>query len=146
MKILLWIYCIVTLAYSLYANGNKSNFSRIIVEVQGLRNSNGNIRSHLYNSPQFFPTKSDSAFKRVVQPIVDGKCVIVFDDIEFGDYALTIHHDENENVMMDRNLLGLLAEGWGISNNPKLIFTLPKFESAKFFLNKSEIRLKVKLN
>ncbi len=145
MKVLILIYCIFANIFLLLANDKSLNTGKIIIEVEGLKNSNGNVRSHLYNSDKFFPTLSDSAYRRVVAPIFEEKCTIVFEDLEFGEYAFTVHHDENLNIKMDRNFLGLPTEGWGISNNPKVIFTLPSFDSVKFKLDKKVIKLKVKM-
>lgn len=145
MKVLILFYCILLCTFLVNANDKNNRTGKIIIEVEGLRNSNGNVRSHLYNSDKFFPTLSDSAFMRVIVPIENGKCTIVFEDIEYGEYAFTVHHDENLNVKMDRNILGLPTEGWGISNNPKVIFTLPSFETAKFKLDKKIIKLNVKM-
>lgn len=41
-------------------------------------------------------------------------------------------HDENDNGKMDRNLLGIPKEGFGVSGYDELKFEIPKFDRAAF--------------
>ena len=49
---------------------------------------------------------------------------------ESGLFALSAYHDENANGDFDKTGLGLPAEPWGISNNPKVVFAPPPVEKA----------------
>ena len=49
---------------------------------------------------------------------------------ESGLFALSAYHDENANGDFDKTGLGLPAEPWGISNNPKVRFGPPPVEKA----------------
>ncbi|WP_375201854.1 DUF2141 domain-containing protein [Hyphococcus sp.] len=51
---------------------------------------------------------------------------------ESGLFALSAYHDENANGDFDKTGLGLPAEPWGISNNPKVRFAPPPVEKALF--------------
>lgn len=126
---------------------NDTKFGTIVVEVEGLTNSQGQVYSHLYSEfdAQFFPTKSSNAtFKRLVKP-ENNSAIIVFESIPYGVYALTVHHDEDSNNKMNRNFIGYPTEGFGLSNNPRILFSVPKFEECKFTLDKDTLVLKIKL-
>jgi uncharacterized protein (DUF2141 family) len=54
-------------------------------------------------------------------------------------------HDENMNGKLDKNFVGAPKEGYGASNNPKKRMGPPKFDEAKFSLNKPEQTIEIKL-
>lgn len=129
------------------ADNRSASKGKIIVKIENFEHSNGVLRSHLYNidKKQFFPTKTDFCFKRDTALINDNKSLIIYDDLPFGVYALTVHHDENANGTMDTNFLGLPVEGFGISMNPTIIMSVPEFEEAQFDLNDKEKKIVVKM-
>lgn len=142
------ILIILIATFQLIASDRTERFGKLIVECNNLENDDGVIRSHLYHSsqPDFFPKECDSAYRKAVVNPKDGRCVIIYDNIPYGEYAFTVHHDENNNVSLDRNFLGLPSEGWGISTNPKVVFSLPEFKEVKINVFKPEVRVKVKMN
>lgn len=118
---------------------------KIIVEITGFRSNDGEALSHLFTNPEFFPSKSRKAIKWNKNKIQNNRAVIVFEEMPFGNYALTTHHDENSNGKMDKSWTGLPAEGWGLSNNPTVIFKLPHFDECKFLHTSDSTFVKVKL-
>ena len=59
--------------------------------------------------------------------------------------AAVVLHDENENMKLDRNFLGVPKEGWGMSNNPKALAKAPEFGRARFVFD-GDMTLRVSLN
>jgi len=51
---------------------------------------------------------------------------------EAGLFAMSAYHDLNANEKFDKTGIGLPAEPWGISNNPKVMFAPPPVEKALF--------------
>lgn len=139
-KILLFLAFLLPI--QLYSGGNTG---KIIVEIEGFPNDKGVVRSHLFNSAEPYPTESDSAFKKTTSFAKSGKAVLEYDNVPYGIYALTVHHDENNNGKMDRNFIGYPKEGFGLSNNPKIMFSVPTFEECKFKLDKDVKIIKIKL-
>ncbi|MBD3223321.1 MAG: DUF2141 domain-containing protein, partial [Caldithrix sp.] len=64
---------------------------------------------------------------------------IRFKDIAYGSYAVSLIHDENENMELDSNWLGIPKEGIAFSNNVKGRFGPPSFNEAKFELNSKSV-------
>lgn len=121
----------------------------LIVKVSGLRSTKGYVVCHLFNSKDGYPTKSKKAMKFLNDFDIKNKtATFVFKDLPYGDYAFTVHHDENANHKMDKTLVGLPAEGWACSNNVKGILGLglPSFEKAKVVVNKPETVSEIKMN
>ena len=46
---------------------------------------------------------------------------VTFDGVPAGRYALMVIHDENGNGRLDTNLVGMPVEGYGFSNNPRVM-------------------------
>ena len=132
--------------YTLIADGN---IGTLIVKVTGLRNTDGYVVCHLFNNADGYPTKSKKAIKFIDDYNIKNKtATFVFKDLPYGDYAFTVHHDENANHKMDKNFFGLPSEGWACSNNAKgtLGLGLPSFEKAKVVVNKTEVVSNITMN
>ena len=68
---------------------------------------------------------------------------VTFEDLPYGTYAITILHDENGNLKVDANFLGIPKEGYGFSNNARNLFRAPKFEEAKFELKQPQVTQRI---
>jgi uncharacterized protein (DUF2141 family) len=102
----------------------------LIIHVTGIRGDAGNIRFALHNDPAAFPEGEDYAGDEVIAK--SGKLTTVFKDLPPGAYALAIHHDENGDEEMNTMLFGIPKEGYGFSNDARVIFDPPDFAAAAF--------------
>jgi uncharacterized protein (DUF2141 family) len=118
----------------------------ISVSVKGLKNLDGMLGIALYITKNGFPDKPERAFAtKVIKP--NGSInVVTFDNIAYGDYAVSVLHDENSNGKMDKSFFGIPREGFGVSNNPKIRRGPPSFSEALFTLNAKELEITVTLN
>jgi uncharacterized protein (DUF2141 family) len=96
------------------------------VEIDGLRNTRGQVHCSLFSSPADFPKKADQAIAPDTSAISQGK-VCEFPGVAPGTYAISVFHDQNSNGKLDTNFMGMPREGVGASNNPKGGLGLPKF-------------------
>lgn len=55
-------------------------------------------------------------------------------DLPAGEYAISVHHDANDNQKMETTFIGLPKEPVGLSNNQVPRFGPPKFKKSKFEL------------
>ncbi len=55
-----------------------------------------------------------------------------FTGLPTGNYAIAILHDENDDMKMNTNFLGLPKEGYGFSNNVMGAFGPPGYNKANF--------------
>ncbi len=141
-----FFFLVVALVCTL-TKANNSKTGVIVVEVEGLPNNRGQVYSHLYSEKhsEYFPTKSSNAtYKRLIKP-ENQNVTIVYENIPYGVYALTVHHDEDSNNKMNRNFIGYPTEGFGLSNNPTIYFSVPKFDECKFDVDKDTIIIRIKL-
>jgi uncharacterized protein (DUF2141 family) len=63
-----------------------------------------------------------------------------------GVYALGVYHDANSNRRFDRTGLGLPAENFGFSNNPKPFFGIPHFSGVRVRVTRSGTWTTIRLN
>ncbi len=108
------------------------NHGRIVVKIDGFKSDDGQVRVYLFDDPKAFPSKKDRAIKVVKQPIHDRQAEIIFDEIPYGTYAVSVHHDVNGNDKIDHNWMHIPKEPYGSSNGARGKFGPPKFKKAKF--------------
>jgi uncharacterized protein (DUF2141 family) len=116
----------------------------LTVSFTGLRSSKGLIRGCLTRNPAFFPNcdKDPQSLKASVPASPNAR--MHFTDMPAGDYALSILHDENANARLD-TMLGIPKEGVGFSENPRLRFSAPKFDAARFRMGSTNVTKEVRL-
>lgn len=106
------------------------------IEISDIKNNAGKIMLQLFDENQTILTSEMSVIK-------DKKCVISVKYLKPGKYAVRYYHDENVNGVMEKNVLGKPAEGYGFSNNVTGKLGPPPFEKWLFELkNNKKITLK----
>jgi len=65
---------------------------------------------------------------------------VVFENLEPGDYAVSVIHDRNNNGKLDTNRLGIPKEGFAFGNNAMGIFGPPSFENAKVSIRDKAVK------
>lgn len=89
----------------------------------------GSIQVLLFDDAESFEDFSSPA--RMERFPADGRQTITLDDIPAGEYALLVFHDENDNMQLDVNFIGIPSEPIGFSNEyrPR---GAPTFRNARF--------------
>lgn len=137
----LFLACSFLTVYAAYAETDHS----LEIEVWKIGNTNGQLRVSLFDGPEGFPADYRQAHKKKVLPITNSTMKVVFDDVQFGTYAVAAHHDENGNGKVDTKFLGVPREGMGASNDASPVFGPPKYKTAAFVITgeKGSIRLRM---
>ncbi len=117
----------------------------IYVEITNIRNDKGDVKVSLYDQKDGFPGNHEKAVANIIADIPGITVTAVFDSIPYGEYAIGILHDENNNFIMDSNWIGIPKEGFGASNDAPARMGPPKYNDAKFDLIKPELRLKIQM-
>ena len=66
-------------------------------------------------------------------------------DVEPGEYAISVHHDDNDNGKMDTNFIGIPKEPTGLSNGAVPKFGPPKYKDAAFRVGNEGLEMPIKL-
>ena len=146
MNTMIYLFVLLLMAPSDIGAGSTGS---VHVVVKGLRNSNGWVVCHIFNSEDGYPTNSKKAMKYINDfDLDDMQAEFLFAGLKPGKYAFTVHHDENGNKKMDKTFLGLPSEGWACSNNAKafLGMGIPDFDDACFEVKDKQVEQVIKIN
>jgi len=98
------------------------------VVVEGLRNDKGHVNFGLYDDADKFPGRA-GVIQSGRAKIEGGRALFIFRDLKPGRYAVSLFHDENDDGQFNRSLIGLPLEGYGFSNNPRVVLSAPSFDA-----------------
>ncbi len=103
----------------------------LTVEIEGIRAQSGIVQVALIGSGEAWDGKGKPAGFTGGPPDGDATLTLNFADLAPGSYALRVMHDENGNGKLDTNVVGMPTEGYGFSNNPR-VMRAATFEEARF--------------
>ena len=136
MKI--WLITLALLAASSPLLGDSHStadgMGELVILATGFKNSQGQAGANLFlNQDSMFDHPHRQAFAK----IIDGKAEIRFPDLPYGDYALVVFHDENQNGRVDHNFFNFPSEPLGYSNGFSFGLTsgMPTFEKLRIHFN-----------
>jgi uncharacterized protein (DUF2141 family) len=84
--------------------------SSLTVEIVELESNKGVVIVDLLDT-------TEESVRDTTVKISDNKCIIVFEDVKNGQYAIRYFHDENSDEEMETNFLGIPKDGFGFSND-----------------------------
>ena len=116
------------------ASAPQSANSKLIVEIH-TRNNQGKIMALLFNKEKGFPNDAISAHRQGIGEIHNMNAEIVFQQLQAGNYALVLFHDENNDSKLNKHWYGKPEEGVATSNNVIPRFSSPTFEECRFYLS-----------
>ncbi len=138
------VFVIISLLWSL--SNTKTNAqianANIVVNIINIPNNDGQVLVSLHDKAKDFPKKA--ILKRTAE-IIEGVAVVSFPDMEYGNYAITVIHDENKNGKLDFNLLHIPKENGAASNNAKGFMGPPKYEDAMFEVKSKEVSMDIQM-
>ena len=117
----------------------------IRIVVTGVKKSAGLITADLYPNKQDGFLLGRGRLKQVkfaARAPVTKFCLTA---PEAGDFAIALYQDKNANGHFDKNALGLPAEPWGLSNNPKVRLAPPPVEKTLFPVAESGANVEISL-
>jgi uncharacterized protein (DUF2141 family) len=125
--------------------GPESNV-RLNVDVEGVRSAEGLIAVTLYadDRSKFLAKRGSLYVGRV--PARTGTTRVCIHVPRTGVYALAVYHDVDGDRSFDRTGIGLPAEPFGFSNNPRVFLGMPNFGSVRLNVPKTGLRTRVTLH
>nr|WP_299389215.1 DUF2141 domain-containing protein [Allomuricauda sp.] len=114
----------------------------IRVQIQDVKSDEGMLRVGLYNTAENWLEK---VYASESTTIVNGTCEVLFEDVPYGVYAISVYHDENNNGKMDKYLGFFPKENYACSNQAPANYGPPKWNDAKFTINQKTNQQLIKL-
>ena len=137
---------LLPLSIILFILSSADQTGQLEVKLTGLRSNKGHVLISLFKDGKGFPGEADQAIKKERIVINNKIGIAVFSSLPSGNYAIAILHDENNDLKMNTNWLGLPKEGYGFSNNVMGSFGSPSFGRASFkYQNGSQQSLTIKV-
>ena len=122
---------------------DETNSGRILARIGGIRNDKGHVIARLYHGADGFSSDASKAYREAKFEIRGGAAVVTFADVPYGEYAIWIHHDEDEDGELKSNFIGMPKEGVGVSGPPPSF--IPTYKEARFELNGPELTFEIAL-
>ena len=90
------------------------------VTITDVRNADGHLFVAVESTEEGWNFKAESVAQTKL-PAAKGEVSHVFEGLAPGKYAVMVIHDENLNGKLDSNFLGIPSEGYGFSQNPRVM-------------------------
>jgi uncharacterized protein (DUF2141 family) len=113
------------------------------VSVRGISKLEGQLAVQVVNSAEAYAGKSKAVSAERLSPNA-AQHEFNF-DLPPGRYAVMVMHDENGNGKLDSNVIGIPTEGYGFSNNPR-VMRRPTFDETGFELDNAGSQIDIDLN
>ena len=122
------------------ATGHSAELS---VSVSGISNDRGHVLIDVCSQAEFLGPRCGYHGRAPAKP---GTVIVKVGSVSPGSYAIQAYHDENDNLTVDRNFLGLPNEAIGFSNNAPMRFGPPHFEDAEVIIPPEGIQTELQLH
>lgn len=118
----------------------------LTVTVSDIRSEVGSLNFAVYDDPDAW-LGDDTIEQRslVVSEHMENGVITTTFELAPGDYAISVHHDDNDNGKMDTNFIGIPKEPTGLSNGAVPKFGPPKYKNAVFTLGEDGMEMPIKL-
>lgn len=118
--------------------------SSLLVTLKDVRDNVGNLRASIYREPDSF-RKEALALEVVTIPAQKGDVQLTFKPLPPGRYAIMAYHDADADGKLGLRFGMFPTEGYGLSNNPKVIGP-PKFADSAFEVAGQEGAIEIRLS
>lgn len=115
----------------------------LVMTAQGFESTDGHALVQLANSREDYEA-DDEGFRVARLKPADGKATTKFEDLPYGEYAIKIFHDENDNEELDIGWTGP-EERYGFSNDARALMGPPDWDEAKFTLGEPEKTISIEV-
>lgn len=115
----------------------------LAIHITGFDNTIGVARVAIVNSKENYES-DEKPFMGFSFEISDNEVNRTV-TLPYGEYAVKVFHDENNNGKLDTRMFGIPAERYGFSNNAGGKFGPPEYEDAKFIVESATQKISITL-
>lgn len=134
---------LATAALLAFATATAATAGELTVNLQGIRAQGGLLKVAVVDSQDAWDGKAAPVQVDGAPPRGEA-ATFTFKDLKPGSYAVMITHDENGNGKLDTNAIGMPLEGYGFSNNPR-VMRKPTWDEARFEVTSTDAAIAVEL-
>lgn len=141
MKLLLASISIIISTFNAVAQDGGS--AELEIRVKGIKQASKTVNVALYSRNDNFPDESRS-MKNTGIISANGEVAVVF-EVPYGEYAVAVFVDANNNGKLDKNILGYPKEQFGFSNDYRPKTTALRFEHCRFVFSEQQRQVVIEL-
>ena len=122
---------LVLLMFTLAVSFVYSQTANLTIKIMGIHNPIGIMNFAVYDNAENYDKSKDYFIGESI-PVESLDFEYVFHDLPYGNYAISLFHDEDENKELNTNWIGMPKELFGFSNDAKAKMGPPDFIDASF--------------
>lgn len=115
----------------------------LTVKVNDVRTPKGQLLMAVFDSAAAWDGKAEAVARRAIEATA-GEVDFHFPGLAPGRYAVSVMHDENGNGKLDSNFIGMPTEGYGFSNDPR-VMRKATFDEAAFAVGADDATIELHL-
>ena len=136
---------LIAIGGALVTSGAPVSAGTVTITVTDLRNTKGVVMACMTTKQSIFPKcRRDPNSYRTKVKTAD-TITIRFEDVEPGDYAIALLHDENEDGKANRVLGMAPKEGYGFSRDAPVRMAPPDWDDAVFTVGSDPQAVTIKM-
>jgi uncharacterized protein (DUF2141 family) len=135
----------VLVAVGTAAGAQEREKAHLTVVIDGLRNTEGRVHVSLYDREDGFPRDEQAILRTESVAPVSTRVVVEFTNLDYGEYAVAVLHDEDLSGGMTYQSFRRPKEGYCFSNNLRPKIRAPKWKKARFPLDRESVRLTLRM-
>lgn len=117
----------------------------LVLHIGPISRPGGVIKVAVYNNAETF-MKIEKRFNGAKAPVdKQANIDIEIPDLPYGEYAIALFQDLNDNDIFDRNFLGAPAEPFGFSNNPSSRWRPASYQDSRFELQSVRLEMSIRV-
>lgn len=120
----------------------EKDVSEFRLSIEGINELKGEIRIAMFDSKEKY---TKDPIHAIVLPVDSTTIIWTQEMLPFGEYAIAVYHDKNENGKIDTNLLGIPKEDYGFSNNARGRFGPASWQDSKFIVEDNFYSTSIKI-
>ena len=140
------IFTLASMAQGQQKTQDAAKVGTLVVMASGFESGGGQFIMNVFASKAGYPLDSSQALHKVIGEVTHETMEIGIEGIPFGNYAVTVLHDEDSSGKMTKGFLGMPKEAIGISNNPRSYFGAPDYEDAIFRFKEDKTTISINLH
>lgn len=116
----------------------------LTIEITEISEPKGKMMVKLVASGAAYAGEQKPTAVQAVDVTSKAPISLKFADLAPGTYAVMVMQDENGNGQLDSNMVGIPKEGYGFSNNPR-VMRKPTFDESKFVVTEADQQIKIEI-
>lgn len=122
-----------------------NNTGTITIHVIGFESDKGVARIAMFQGDKGFPDDVLHAYWKGVYNIHNRKVKARVPDVQYGTYAVSVHHDANSNGKLNKLLRFIPKEGFSSSNNTRDVKQGPTYDQSSFEVNSDSTSITIEM-